>query len=312
MTGKKKSEAVELSVGNAALLKTAYQHFQKYVSWLKRQPLSAHSRRAYRSRLNHFLVFLGTSETEFGDVFTNPNDRDFAVREYKTQMKRSYKLRPATVNTTLAAIDHFYGFLGLGQAKIKREDLPQLAPRALEVEEQKQFIRVIASCKPKQQAIGLLLLYTGIRVSECAALDMDDVSVSQRKGQIVVRDGKNSNYRTVPLNAVAREAMEKWLELRKAKYKKNSSEAVFLNPQGKRISTAGIDLMIRSIGKKAGLDLSAHVLRHTCLTNLVRQKNDLVVVAELAGHKRLETTRRYSLPTVRDRELAMEGLLEEM
>jgi site-specific recombinase XerD len=56
------------------------------------------------------------------------------------------------------------------------------------------------------------------------------------------------------------------------------------------------------------LDLSAHVLRHTCLTNLVRRGNDLVLVAEIAGHKRLETTRRYSLPSVEDREKAMEGL----
>jgi len=56
------------------------------------------------------------------------------------------------------------------------------------------------------------------------------------------------------------------------------------------------------------LELSAHVLRHTCLTNLVRGGNDLVLVAEIAGHKRLETTRRYSLPSIEDRERAMEEL----
>ncbi len=56
------------------------------------------------------------------------------------------------------------------------------------------------------------------------------------------------------------------------------------------------------------MELSAHVLRHTCLTNLVRGGNDLVLVAEIAGHKRLETTRRYSLPSIEDRERAMEEL----
>jgi integrase/recombinase XerC len=45
--------------------------------------------------------------------------------------------------------------------------------------------------------------------------------------------------------------------------------------------------------------------------NLVRSGNDLVLVAEIAGHKRLETTRRYSLPTVEDRETALEGLILE-
>jgi integrase/recombinase XerC len=48
------------------------------------------------------------------------------------------------------------------------------------------------------------------------------------------------------------------------------------------------------------------------VTNLVRGGNDLVLVAELAGHRRLETTRRYSLPSEADRRAAMEALeLEE-
>jgi site-specific recombinase XerD len=57
-------------------------------------------------------------------------------------------------------------------------------------------------------------------------------------------------------------------------------------------------LLTRSdhVGVDAQLELSAHVLRHTCLTNLVRAGNDLALIAEIAGHKRLETTRRYSLP----------------
>jgi site-specific recombinase XerD len=67
-------------------------------------------------------------------------------------------------------------------------------------------------------------------------------------------------------------------------------------------------LIIRRIGADAHLELSAHMLRHNCLTNLVRHGNDLVLVAEIAGHKRLETTRRYSLPSPEDSEKAMEGL----
>jgi integrase/recombinase XerC len=54
--------------------------------------------------------------------------------------------------------------------------------------------------------------------------------------------------------------------------------------------------------------LSAHVLWHMCVTNLVRGGSDLVLVAELAGYRRLETTRRYSLPSAADRQAAMDGL----
>ncbi len=87
-----------------------------------------------------------------------------------------------------------------------------------------------------------------------------------------------------------------------------SDPAFFLNPKGKRLSARSIDLIIRRIGVDAHLELSAYVLRHTCLTNLVRCGNDLVLVAEITGHRRLETTRRYSLPSAEDRQDVMEQL----
>jgi site-specific recombinase XerD len=65
---------------------------------------------------------------------------------------------------------------------------------------------------------------------------------------------------------------------------------------------------VRKVAADARLEISAHVLRHTCLTNLVRGGEDLVMVAELAGHRRLDTTRRYSLPSQADRQAAMDRL----
>ncbi len=87
--------------------------------------------------------------------------------------------------------------------------------------------------------------------------------------------------------------------------------ALFLNRKRVRLSARAVDLIVRGLGEDAGLELSAHVLRHTCLTNLVRGGNDLVLVAEIAGHRRLETTRRYSFPSATDREAAMEALRVE-
>jgi len=66
--------------------------------------------------------------------------------------------------------------------------------------------------------------------------------------------------------------------------------------------------VIRALAREADLALSAHTLRHTCLTRLVRDGADVVLVAEIAGHRRLETTRRYSLPSQADRQAAMERL----
>jgi integrase/recombinase XerC len=105
-----------------------------------------------------------------------------------------------------------------------------------------------------------------------------------------------------------REALRIWLKERNKRFPQTSDPAVFLNRSGKRLSARAIDLIIRRIGVDARLEISAHVLRHTCLTSLVRSGNDLVLVAEIAGHKRLETTRRYCLPSREDREMAMERL----
>ena len=113
------------------------------------------------------------------------------------------------------------------------------------------------------------------------------------------------------LNAEAREGLSAWLVERGKRFPDHSETALFLNSHGQRLSIRSIDLTVRRLGKGANVAVSAHRLRHSCLTNLVRRGHDLVLVAEIAGHKRIETTRRYSLPTERDREAAMESLRME-
>lgn len=238
-------------------------------------------------------------------------ERVHVLREYKRYLKQELESSPATVNAYLTAIDHFFQFLGAKPGKVSREDLPQEAPRALTKEEQKRFLRAVVGCRrSKDRAVATLLFYTGIRIGECAALKEHDVSVVGRKNRVIIRNGKGDRYREIPLNAEAKEALSEWISERNEKFDdKKIDEALFLNPQGKGLSTASLDLIVRKIGQSCGLSVSAHVLRHTCLTNLVRNGNDLVLVAEIGGHKRLETTRRYTLPTQSDKERAVDGLV---
>jgi len=286
--------------------------FEHYGTWLSRQALSDHSRRAYLTQVRQFCVFLSEQAGSSPDALHDPHARNYAVRDYKSYLKTEGKLKPTTVNLALAAIDHFYRFLGMGPADVQREDLPQQAPRALEAEEQKGFLRAVERVtSPRDKAVALLLFYTGLRVGECSALNREDVLLSARKGKLIVRKGKGDSYREVPLNSEAREACEAWEAERRDRFPKSSDPAYFLSYQGLRLSPRAIDLLLRKIGKEAQVSLSAHVLRHTCLTRLVRQGNDIVLVAEIAGHRRLETTRRYSLPSEKDRENAMEKLRVE-
>lgn len=292
------------------MTETLEQTLTAYNAWLDRQPLAAKTRVAYRLQVHQYGEYLAQRPTTArDDPLRHPFARDYAVRDYKTYLKTERKVKPTSINLALAAIDHFYLFLGSDRPKVQREDLPQQSPRALKPEEQKAFLRAVERTPAvRDQAIAHLLLYTGVRLGECAALNVDDVRVSARKGLVIVRSGKGDTYREVPLNADVREALQAWLKARAKNPPLLSEPALFLNLKGRRLSPRGIDLVLRQLGADAGLELSAHVLRHTCLTNLVRRGNDLVLVAEVAGHKRLETTRRYSLPSREDREAAMEGI----
>ena len=215
--------------------------------------------------------------------------------------------KPASVNLALAALDSFYTHLRLGRPVVRREELPARAPRALAEEQQRRLLRMAERASARDRAIVVMLLYTGLRLAELVALDVDDVKVSARKGIVVVRSGKGDAYREVPLNALVRQVLEEWLAERKTKAGEGE-RALFVGRGGRRLSKRSVDDVVRGLGEDAGVKLSAHALRHTFLTRMVRQGSDLVLVAELAGHRRLETTRRYSLPSDADRLLAVERL----
>jgi len=97
------------------------------------------------------------------------------------------------------------------------------------------------------------------------------VTISTRKGLVVIRSGKGDAYREVALNALVRAVFEEWTTERTGRERKGEP-ALFLSSKGTRISPRAADTAIRRVAGDAGLDLSAHVLRHTCLTNLVRQE----------------------------------------
>lgn len=291
------------------MMESLEQILTAYDVWLDQQPLAAKTRIAYRLQVHQYGAYLAQHSPTTDDPLRTPFARDYAVRDYKTYLKTERQAKPTSVNLALAAIDHFHQFIGNDRPQVQRESLPAQAPRALKPEEQKAFLRAIErTSSVRDKAIAQLLFYTAIRLGECAALNLDDVRVSTRKGLVVVRSGKGDTYREVPLNTEVREALRVWLRERTKCFWHTLDPAFFLNLKGKRLSPRAIDLIIRRIGADAHLELSAHVLRHTCLTNLVRSGNDLVLVAEVAGHKRLETTRRYSLPSIEDRERAMEEL----
>jgi len=279
-----------------------------YQAWLLRQPFATTTQRAYAIQVRRFCHFLADQNSELGDPLHDPESRILAVREYKTFLKIAHKAKPTTVNLALSAVDSFYRFLGGKRPQVKRETLPRQAPRALTPGEQQRFQQALQNAQVRDQAISLLLYYTGLRISECAALNVDDILLSAGLSTVIVRNGKGGKYREVPLNTPAQQVLVNWVEERIGWRRDDGQMALFLNKSGGRLSVRSINDILRRLSARVGLVMSAHTLRHTCLTNLVRRGHDLVLVAEIAGHSRLETTQRYSLPSARDKVRAMESL----
>lgn len=289
--------------------------YADYTAALERAPLDADTRRAYDSRVRAYLAWLDTGDLD-ADPLTDAHGRDFAARDYKTHLKAVLGRSDNTVNAHLTALDHFYEHLGLGTVRVRRNPPPRLAPRSLDVREQKRYLRAVER-RPlsRDRAIGRLLFYSGLRVSELVDLDVDDVPISARKGMVRVRSGKNETSREVPLlDASVRDAVREWKKDR-ADWPGADSTALFLNRRGGRLTTRAVDQLLDDLATAAGLVdeagdpmCSAHTLRHTFATNLLRGGVDIVVVAELAGHARLDTTRRYTLPNHADLEEAVSRL----
>lgn len=215
--------------------------------------------------------------------------------------------RPATINRILAALSVFFdwavkeGYARTNPARdVKRVRQVKPAPKALERRELLRFVRAVhAGGSARDAAMVTLLLHTGIRVAELCALTMDDVTLGDRSGSIVVRNGKGMKARTVPLNATARRTLKSWLAERG-----EGPGALFTRKKGLGSESLGprtVEYMIKKYALAAGLEgVSPHTLRHRFCKSLVDAGESLDRVAALAGHANLNTTARYTQPTQKE------------
>lgn len=286
-----------------------------YSAHLARAPLSAETRRTYASKVRGYLAWLAQATTDGlvdGDPLADPHARDWAVRDYRTHLAAILKRSNATVNNALAAIDDFYTRTGLGPAHADRLDLPTLAPRALDGDKAiLRWLRAVRSTpSARDRALALTPFYAGARIAETVRLDLDDITRSARKGTIRFY-GKGGKPRDMELHPELREAYTAWIDGERPAWPGAATNpAVFLNHRGGRLTARGASDVFTTILATAGLDdhATAHVLRHTFATRLVRGGTDLVVVADMLGHTTLDHIRRYTLPTPADRREALKHL----
>jgi site-specific recombinase XerD len=296
------AQTPELTPENAALL-------AGYAKHLGHSPLRGHSPRTYLGAVRAYLGWLQQSGAD-GDPLRDAAAKDWAVRDYRSYLVTVAKRKIPTVNKHLAALANFYVWRGLGEPQgVKRHQVPRHAPKALEPRAKLRYLRAVEACpRARDRAIALLPLYAGTRISEVCALDVADVRLSARKGELHIV-GKGEKSRTVPAHPKLREALAAWLAERPS-HRGAETAALFTSSRGTRLTTDAVADVIDTITTAAGLDdhVTCHTLRHTFGTELTRSGVDLVSVAELMGHASLETTRLYTRPSTADLQRAVDLL----
>ena len=297
---------------------------QGYLAWLDSLPISAQSRETYIRRLKSFFDWLSQAKSRsYSDLRTNADFVQHAhwYRQYLLQKG----LKTNTINTSMVALDKYLGFRTLGKLNFKKIRAEDVAPRALTNDELKRYMRAVESAKClRNKALISVLLHTGLRLDEVQKLKLSDIRVSRTRGSITVRCGKGMRRREVPLNTSVRNVLLEYLPVLRGQLVSKMGMSpddldapvwlrrYNLTPRTDKDKTMlgprNIDLVIRQYGDMVGLKVSAHVLRHTFLTRAVRSGVDLVTAADWAGHARLETTRRYTLPTAEEKAKEIEKL----
>lgn len=149
----------------------------------------------------------------------------------------------------------------------------------------------------RSRAMMELFYSSGLRLSELAGLDVIDIDFNQ---ELIKVRGKGKKERIVPVGRRALKAVKEYLEktgeIRKSIDVDIFKKPLFLNAQGKRITTRSIARIVDAATSKSGIGrkISPHALRHSFATHLLNAGADLRSIQELLGHKSLSTTQKYT------------------
>lgn len=146
----------------------------------------------------------------------------------------------------------------------------------------------------RNNMIITLFLASGIRLSELAELNIEDILLEQYT--LFIKNGKGGKERYAYINENCKNHLEKYLCYRKTM--KVQSNALFLSERKNRISKREIQDIVSNAYNLMGLcdfDYSVHTLRHTCATlTYIYVKQDILLIKEMLGHKQISTTEIYT------------------
>jgi len=257
----------------------------------------------YAMEIRNVLNFL---RKDIGDI------KAMDLRYYFGYMREKRGIKMTTLETRMHYLSSFWNFLNTEELvlsnpvhKVGKIKVEKMIKKPFSV---KELEALRENCNNlRDRAIVEFLYSTGVRVSECCALNIGDINMEC--SDLIVY-GKGSKERKTYLTESAKYHLEQYLKFRcetehlTMDKLKDLPLFVSLNKYHERLTKAGIQYMLRELGKKAGVkNVHPHRFRRTIATDLLSRDMPIEQVKEFLGHEKIDTTLIYC--TVREENVRM-------
>lgn len=226
------------------------------------------------------------------------------------QSFRTAGMKPATLRRKLNSSSSFFNYavkkkwISFNPAEdIDRVPVKQQERTFLNQEEIKALVKKIEH--PIIQAFVTMMVHTGLRVSECANLQLKDVDFAKK--EVCVIEGKGGKDRTVPMNPTLIQHMKNYLNtVRPA----TESVNFFATAKTGAVSPQYVNQHLKKAAESAGIEkhVTSHALRHSFASQLVQGDVHVAVIKDLLGHADVRTTSVYMHTDMSDMQEAVNAL----
>jgi integrase/recombinase XerC len=275
-------------------METTTQSLDLFLTALLGQNYSPKTLRAYSDDLKQFILWVSANRVDW------ENPKRFVRADIEGYM--SYLAGQHMIGVTrvrkLAAIRKFFTFMeenrmiaGNPANTVKGAKREEKEPGILYKEQYKALLYE-ASDHLRDYAIIMTFLQTGIRLSELANLQLDDVDFDNKV--LTVRQGKGKKDRHIPLVDDEVKALRNYLRYRASQLVLDD-EVFFLAKNGTSLNVSTVKYIVAKYVKKAGIrkKVSVHTLRHTFGAHKADKNMGIATLQQVMGHKKKETTLKY-------------------
>lgn len=288
-------------------MQTYLNAFQRHLE--DERQASPHTVRSYLGDLRQFLTLVEETQGEDAAPFSHPEQIDAAMIRAYLKVLYQQGVEARSLGRKLASLRSFLHFMerrghvsGNVARAVRTPKAQRPLPNVLPIDHVFALLDTPPDPVPeaatpwlrqRDQAILELFYASGVRVSELAALDVQSIDFATGAMRVL---GKGNRERQVFFGKTATQALRDYLETREMSGIGQSEPALFLNRYGHRLSTRGLQLLIKKHCRRTGISTrtSPHTLRHAFATHLLDNGADLRSIQELLGHQQLSTTQKYT------------------